>query len=198
MASSARRPLSPTGTPTALNSCGYSPPTPTPRMTRPPVARSKSAICLATMHGGYSGRRRMDVPIDTLSVTAESRARPISASGEGFGEATWPPVHNESIGNASSAAASVSSPGATRPHLQHLRIMRELGHLERTHGAAPSRQDLAAWSGCAPRGRSQEEDEDQLRCWAAGGRDRREHGVILAEKATWPLPESLHGAPRGE
>ena len=57
------------------------------------------------------------MPINTLSVTAESRARPMSASGEGFGEATCPPTHNESIADASSAAACLKSPGATSPTL---------------------------------------------------------------------------------
>lgn len=43
------------GTWQARNSCGYSPPMPTPRVSLPPVARSRSAICFAMIAGGYAG-----------------------------------------------------------------------------------------------------------------------------------------------
>ena len=52
MASSVRLPRSVIGTPTASKSLAYSPPTPTPSVSRPPDARSRSATCFATSAGG--------------------------------------------------------------------------------------------------------------------------------------------------
>ena len=51
IASSVRRTVLVTGVWSAWNSAGYSPPTPTPSIMRPPVARSSSANCLATITG---------------------------------------------------------------------------------------------------------------------------------------------------
>src|SRR5262249_35668586 len=74
-----------------------------------------SAICLATIAGSYNGSSRIEVPTATRSVTADSRARFIIASGEGLREAMWPPVHSESIGSCSIADTSSRSAPATNP-----------------------------------------------------------------------------------
>ena len=57
------------------------------------------------------------MPIRTRSVTADNRARSINASGDGLGDATWPPTQSESIGMASSAATRRMSSFATKPIL---------------------------------------------------------------------------------
>ena len=82
------RPRSDIGTWQALNSCGYSPPTPMPSTTRPPVARSTSLTCLATMAAGNNGSSTTTVPITAVSDTADSRASDVSVSGTGFSEDT--------------------------------------------------------------------------------------------------------------
>ena len=57
----------------------------------------------------------MDVPNLTRSVTADKRARLIIASVDGFREATWPPVHSESMGSSSILLTRFRSAPATNP-----------------------------------------------------------------------------------
>ena len=75
MISSVRRPRSLSGTRHARNSCGYSPPTPMPRMNRPPVARSMSAVplghyCRGIQRQQQDGRADLD-PFGNRGKTGE-------------------------------------------------------------------------------------------------------------------------------
>ena len=60
---------SPVGPGPPGNSYGYSHPTPTPKWARPPVTRSRSAICFATAPA-VERKRRIKLPTTTRSVTA--------------------------------------------------------------------------------------------------------------------------------
>ena len=53
------------------------------------------------------------MPIRTRVVSAASRASCASASGEGLGDATWPPTHRASNGCASSSATVAGSTAPT-------------------------------------------------------------------------------------
>lgn len=81
IASSVRGPRSAGSTWQPRNSAGYSPPTPTPIATRPPVSTSSSAACLATITGWYSGASRTAVPTVARSDSVASVASPVIASG---------------------------------------------------------------------------------------------------------------------
>ena len=74
-----------------------------------------SATCLATIAGGYNGRSRIDEPITAVSDCADSRASATITSGVGFGEATCPPTHNDSMPRSSSARTSSAVDGAVTP-----------------------------------------------------------------------------------
>ena len=97
------------GTPTASNSFGNSPPTPTPTETRPPERESMSASCLATTTGWYSGSRRIAVPIRTRSVHAARRAKRTMASPVPTGGSRWPPCQTDSMGRRSTASSQSRS-----------------------------------------------------------------------------------------
>ena len=57
MPSLTRAPRSRCGTPQTSNSLGFSPPTPTPKMSRPPDRTSSVEVILAAMAGARSARR---------------------------------------------------------------------------------------------------------------------------------------------
>ena len=57
MPSVTRAPRSRCGTPHSSNSLGFSPPTPTPKMSRPPDSTSSVAVALAAMAGARSASR---------------------------------------------------------------------------------------------------------------------------------------------
>ncbi len=124
IASSVRAPRSPIGTPTAANSAGNSPPTPTPTVTRPPERESRSASCLATSTGGYSGSTRTAVPTRTRSVHATSSASRVIASPVAVGGSTWPPCHTDATGSRSTAA---SHPRSGSGRAAAPRVMRSAG-----------------------------------------------------------------------
>ena len=84
IASSVRRPRSRRGTWTAAKSRSPSPPTPIPRITRPPLSSSSDAICLATRLGCRSGRSSTPVPRATRSVQAATAESATTASRIGF------------------------------------------------------------------------------------------------------------------
>ena len=70
MPSSTRAPRSRSGTPAASNSFGNSPPTPTPKTTRPFDSTSREATSLAATEGCRSASRYTHGPIRTRRVSA--------------------------------------------------------------------------------------------------------------------------------
>ena len=133
MASFVRAPRSLTGTPTASNSCWNSPPTPTPTESLPPDQASRSASCLATITGGYSGSTRMAAPTRTRSVHAVMSAKRVMASPVGCFGRMWPPCQTDSIGRRSTAASQSRSGSGSAAAPMMMRssgngFLREAGH----------------------------------------------------------------------
>lgn len=80
IASSVRAPRCLTGTPTASNSLGYSPPMPTPIVSRPPEMTSTEAISLAASAAGRRGSSITAVPRRMREVRAAMAASIVRAS----------------------------------------------------------------------------------------------------------------------